>query len=42
LSIDIRTCCEEFEVCVRTGLRKNLDVAWHELMLEGEGSEETR
>jgi len=42
LYIDICTCCEEFETCVRKALRKNLDVASHEFLFEGEGSEKTR
>ena len=42
LYIDICTCCEEFEICVRSALRKNLDVTWHELLFEGEGMDKPR
>ena len=42
LHIDICTCCEEFETCVRAALRKSLDDASHEYLFEGEGSEKSR
>jgi hypothetical protein len=42
LYIDICTCCEEFEGCVRAALRKNLDVPSYGFLFEGEGSENSR